>query len=93
VVVKPRPNIATEESKLTERMDILQTRESIEDSLELLTESLLGIFDLTGVETCRGKIFSAIWRFFHARPTKLIGIVPLIRLILKPARICVGNCR
>jgi hypothetical protein len=60
VVVKPRPNIATEESKLTERMDILQTRESIEDSLELLTESLLGIFDLTGVETCRGKIRSAM---------------------------------
>jgi hypothetical protein len=51
VDVKPRPNIATKETKLTERMDILQTRESIEDSLELLTESLLGIFNLSGVET------------------------------------------
>jgi hypothetical protein len=51
VDVKPRPNIAIEETKLTERMDILQTRESIEDSLEFLTESLLGIFDLSGVET------------------------------------------
>jgi hypothetical protein len=51
VHVKPRPNITTEETKLTEGMDILQTRESIEDSLELLTESLLGIFNLSGVET------------------------------------------
>ena len=36
--------------KLTERMDILQTRKSIEDVLELFTESLLCIFDLSGVE-------------------------------------------
>jgi hypothetical protein len=37
--------------KLTERMDILQARESIEDVLELLAESLLCIFDLSGVES------------------------------------------
>jgi hypothetical protein len=43
--------MAREETKLTERMDILQTRESIEDSLEFFTEGLLGIFDLSGVET------------------------------------------
>lgn len=37
--------------KLTERMDILQARESIKDVLELLTESLLCILDLSGVES------------------------------------------
>lgn len=41
--------------KLTEGVNILQARESIENSLELFTEGLLSIFDLTSVETCRGK--------------------------------------
>lgn len=38
--------------RLTERMNILQSGESIEDSLELFAESLLGVFDLSGVEAC-----------------------------------------
>lgn len=38
--------------RLTERMNILQSGESIEDGLELFTESLLGVFDLSGVEAC-----------------------------------------
>jgi hypothetical protein len=37
-------------------MNVLEARKSIEDSLELLTEGLLGVFDLTGVETCHKKI-------------------------------------
>jgi hypothetical protein len=37
--------------KLTERMDINQAGESIENVLELLTESLLSVLDLSGVET------------------------------------------
>ena len=37
--------------ELTERMDILQARESIKNVLELLAESLLCIFDLSGVES------------------------------------------
>ena len=41
--------------KLTERMNVLQARESIENGLELFTEGLLGVLDLTGVETCRRK--------------------------------------
>jgi hypothetical protein len=36
-------------------MNILQAGESIENSLELFTEGLLGVLDLTGVETCRGE--------------------------------------
>lgn len=43
--------IITTGGKLTERMDILQARESIENVLELLTESLLCILDLSGVES------------------------------------------
>lgn len=46
--------------KLTERMNVLQARESIEDGLELFTEGLLGVLDLTGVEACRRKKRSAI---------------------------------
>lgn len=38
-------------AKLTERMDVDQARESIENVLELLTESLLSVLDLSGVET------------------------------------------
>lgn len=36
--------------KLTERMNIDQARESIENMLEFLTESFLGVLDLSGVE-------------------------------------------
>jgi hypothetical protein len=36
-------------------MNVLQTGESIENGLELLTEGLLSILDLTGVETCTAK--------------------------------------
>ena len=37
-------------------MNILKTGKSIEDSLEFLTEGLLGVLDLTSVETCIKKI-------------------------------------
>lgn len=36
-------------------MNVLQTGKSIENGLELLTEGLLSILDLTGVETCAAK--------------------------------------
>jgi hypothetical protein len=66
-------------------MNILQAGESIEDGLELFTECLLGVLDLTGVETCRGKknrisdtvfIDNPDHTFFGLSPTpsqKLIG--------------------
>lgn len=37
-------------------MNVLQTRESIENGLELIAKGLLGVLDLTGVETCPKKI-------------------------------------
>jgi len=36
-------------------MNVLQTGETIENRLELLTEGLLSKFNLTGVETCAAK--------------------------------------
>lgn len=41
-------------------MNILQAGESIKDGLELLTEGLLGVFDLTGVETCTKNSISNV---------------------------------
>lgn len=40
---------------LTERMNILQSRESIENPLELLAESLLCVLDLPSIETCMAE--------------------------------------
>jgi hypothetical protein len=81
-------------------MDIHKTRESIENVLELLTESLLSILDLSGVETwwkisnqrlCfidnRDNFFFPAFCRLMSSQIKMMGIVPLIRLILKPARI------
>lgn len=39
-------------------MDILQSRESLENRLELLTESFLRVLDLSCVESCIDKAFS-----------------------------------
>lgn len=44
-------------------MNVLQTRESIEDGLELLTEGLLGILDLSGVEACAKENFDQRYCF------------------------------
>ena len=49
-ILDPTRAVAIAVVKLTERMDIDQTRESIENVLELFTESLLGVLDLSGVE-------------------------------------------
>lgn len=52
-----------ENSAHTERMNVLQTREAIEDSLKLLAKRLLGIFDLSGIESCYKK--NQISKMFH----------------------------
>ena len=74
-------------------MDILQARESIKDVLELLAESLLCILDFSGVEPW-GENFQSVIVFIDNRDSFRPSDwdIPLIRLILKPARICVGSC-
>jgi hypothetical protein len=56
MAVRPHPDEIGPDKKLTERMNVLQARESIENSLELVAEGLLSVLDLTGVETCPKKI-------------------------------------
>lgn len=56
MAVRPHPAGIGPDKKLTERMNVLQTRKSIENGLELIAKSLLGVLDLTGVETCPKKI-------------------------------------
>lgn len=41
--------------QLTEGMNILKPRESIEDCLEFLAECLLGVFDLSCIEGWFGR--------------------------------------
>lgn len=68
------------EEILVERMDVLESGETLEDGTELLREGFLGELDLSGVESC--KCLSVIG---HAMQDQ--GIPPRILLILKPARI------
>jgi len=73
------------EELLTEWMYVLQAGKPLENGGQLLGERLLRIFDLAGVECCN-----------HISPVPAdmchVGL-PLILLILKPARICVGRRR
>jgi hypothetical protein len=43
------------EEILVEWVDVLQTRETVEDGAKLLRKGLLGELDLSGVESCEEK--------------------------------------
>ena len=74
------------EEVFVEGMDILQAWESIKNGLELLAKSLRSKFDLASIETWQQYINQ------NSSDTK-VNFSPLILLILKPARICVGSFR
>jgi hypothetical protein len=66
-----------------ERMNILQAREAIENSLKLFAECFRGELDFSCIEA-----FAQRQQLFVVPSSYCL---PLILLILKPARICVGS--
>lgn len=60
-----------DERNHTERMNILELREAIEDRLELLSESILGKFDLSEVESCIESL--ATDPSYHSKVLKVVS--------------------
>ena len=70
-----------------ERVDVLESREAIEDGLQLLSKRLGRKFDLSRVELMRVSVENDFL-------PKLCGFrTARILLIWNPARICVGSRR
>lgn len=87
------------EQILVERMNILQSGKTLEDGTELFGKGFLGELDLSSIKACRRMVSSGKIQSIHTiesrtlKSTAGIWISPLILLILKPARIWVGNLR